>query len=57
MQNLKTTGFEDRGKINMDHPREVHHWIKHLGVSQEQLQKAVDKVGNCAAAVKKELAT
>jgi Protein of unknown function (DUF3606) len=29
---------------------------KHLNVSKEELQKAVDKVGNSAAAVRKELA-
>ena len=40
----------------MHEPHEVQHWIKHLKVSNEQLQKAVDKVGNAAAAVRKELA-
>jgi hypothetical protein len=35
---------------------EVGNWIKELGVSKEKLQKAVDKVGNPAAAVRKELA-
>jgi hypothetical protein len=34
---------------------EVRHWIKALGVTKEELQKAVDKVGNSAAAVRKEL--
>jgi len=37
-------------------PTEVQYWTKHLKVSKEQLQKAVDKVGNAAAAVRKELA-
>jgi hypothetical protein len=35
---------------------EVKHWTHALGVSKEQLQQAVDKVGNSAAAVRKELA-
>jgi hypothetical protein len=35
---------------------EVKYWTKHLGVSKDELQKAVDKVGNSAAAVRKELA-
>jgi 3-oxoacyl-[acyl-carrier-protein] synthase III len=35
---------------------EVKYWTKELGVNQEQLQKLVDKVGNSAAAVRKELA-
>jgi hypothetical protein len=33
----------------------VKHWSHALGVSPEELQKAVDKVGNSAAAVRKEL--
>jgi hypothetical protein len=34
----------------------VHYWTKHVYVSKEELQKLVDKVGNSAAAVRKELA-
>jgi len=33
----------------------VKYWTKHLGVTQDELQRAVDKVGNSAAAVRKEL--
>ena len=47
----------DRSKINMHEPREVKYWAKELGVNKEQLQQVVDKVGNAAAAVRKELAT
>jgi hypothetical protein len=46
----------DRSKINLHDPRELQYWLKHLDVSQEDLQKAVQKVGNSAAAVRKELA-
>jgi predicted RNA-binding protein YlqC (UPF0109 family) len=35
---------------------EVHYWTKHLNISKEELQKIIDKVGNSAAAVRKELA-
>ena len=45
----------DRSKINMSEDYEVKYWTHALGVSREQLQKAVDKVGNAAAAVRKEL--
>jgi hypothetical protein len=55
MDNLKKAGYQDRSKINMHEPHEVQHWTKHLGVSKEELQKAVDKVGNSAAAVRKQL--
>jgi 3-oxoacyl-[acyl-carrier-protein] synthase III len=35
---------------------EIKCWTKQLGVSRDELQKVVDKVGNSAAAVRKELA-
>jgi Protein of unknown function (DUF3606) len=56
MDDLKTRGYQDRGKINMHEAHEVQYWTRHLGVSKEQLQQAIDKVGNSAAAVKKQLA-
>jgi hypothetical protein len=55
MDDLKKKDTADRSKINMHEDYEVKHWTKELGVSREQLQKAVDKVGNSAAAVRKEL--
>ena len=45
----------DRSKINMKQDYEVHYWTKHLKISKEELQKVVDKVGNSAAAIRKEL--
>jgi hypothetical protein len=50
-------GQPDRGKINMSEGYEVQYWTKHLGISREKLQQLIDKVGNSAAAVRKELAT
>jgi Protein of unknown function (DUF3606) len=44
-----------RNHIAMNEELEVKYWTKHLGVSQDELQRAVDKVGNSAAAVRKEL--
>jgi hypothetical protein len=55
MDDLRKRGVEDRSKINVHEPHEVQYWTKHLNVSKEQLQKAVEKVGNGAAAVRKEL--
>jgi hypothetical protein len=57
MDGLKKTASPDRSKINMHEPYEVKYWTKKLGVTKERLQKVVDKVGNAAAAVRKELAT
>ena len=56
MDDLKKTGQQDRSKINMHEDYEVKYWTKELGVDKERLQKLVDKVGNSAAAVRKELA-
>jgi hypothetical protein len=46
----------DRSKIHLRDADELQFWVKHLNVSMEDLQKAVDKVGNSVAAVRKELA-
>ncbi|MFK4507042.1 DUF3606 domain-containing protein [Bradyrhizobium daqingense] len=54
--NLTKRDQRDRSKINMHEAFEVKYWTKELGVSKDELQKAVDKVGNSAAAVRKELA-
>lgn len=45
----------ERGKIAVDRPDEIKYWSKHLGVTPDELGKLVDKVGNSAAAVSKEL--
>jgi hypothetical protein len=55
MDNLDKKGQPDRSRINLKEDYEVKYWTKHLGVSREQLAKAVEKVGNSAAAVRKEL--
>jgi hypothetical protein len=55
MDNLAKKDRGDRSKVNMHEDHEVKYWSHHLGVSREQLQKAVDKVGNSAAAIRKEL--
>ena len=53
--NLLNRGQPDRSLINMGEEHKVKYWTKHLDVSREELQRAVDKVGNSAAAVRKEL--
>ncbi|WFU44727.1 DUF3606 domain-containing protein [Bradyrhizobium sp. CB82] len=56
MDNLTKRDQPDRSKINMHEAYEVKCWTHALGVTRDELQKAVDKVGNSAAAVRKELA-
>ena len=55
MDSLTKREQPDRSKINMHQPHEVKYWTRALGVTKEDLQKAVDKVGNSAATVRKEL--
>jgi hypothetical protein len=55
MDNLTKREQPDRSKINMSEDFEVKYWTKALGVDRETLQRAVDKVGNSAATVRKEL--
>ena len=55
MDNLTKRDQPDRSKINMSEDFEVKYWLKALGISKDELQRAVEKVGNSAAAVRKEL--
>jgi hypothetical protein len=45
----------DRSKINLEQPHELKYWKHALDVPEEQIRAAIDKVGNSAAAVRKEL--
>jgi len=55
MDDLKKKGAADRGQINLHEAWEVDYWTKELGVSKGELAKLIKKVGNSAAAVRKEL--
>lgn len=52
---LQSKSAPDRSKIALDHPDEVKYWSKHFGITPEELNRVVEKVGNSAAAVRKEL--
>ena len=45
----------DRSKIAMDDDLEAKYWTKHLGITRTDLARVVEKVGNSAAAVQKQL--
>ena len=55
MDQLTKKKQPDRSKINMSESFEVKYWLKALAVSKDELLRAIDKVGNSAAAVRKEL--
>lgn len=47
----------DRSKIDVEDIDQIKRWTKALKVSREDLLRAIEKVGNAAAAVRKELRT
>lgn len=48
-------GAQDRARINVNEDHEVRYWTQALGVSEEQLRKAVAAVGVSADAVRQHL--
>jgi hypothetical protein len=52
---LTKTGAADRSRININEDYEVEYWTRRLGVSRDQLVRAVHKVGPIAADVLREL--
>ncbi|WP_313172674.1 DUF3606 domain-containing protein [Massilia oculi] len=52
---LNKRGQQDRTRINMHEEHEVRYWTEALGVTRDELQRAVDQVGVSAAAVREHL--
>jgi len=44
-------GTPDRHRIDINDPDEVRNWTKSLGVTKEELQRAVEAVGTTAGKV------
>jgi hypothetical protein len=53
--NLNNRGPQDRNRINVNESWEVSYWTKELGVSKEELEKAVQKAGTSVSAVRQQL--
>jgi hypothetical protein len=53
--NLQNRGAQDRARINVNEEWEVRHWTEALGVSKEELERAVQQVGPMAEAVREHL--
>ena len=49
------TGNPDRQRISLSEDYEVRDWAEKFGVSEDRLRKAVEKVGNQADDVRREL--
>lgn len=56
MSSLTKKPKPDRSKIDTQNAKELKYWTKALSVSKETLLEAIEKVGNAAATVRKELA-
>lgn len=48
-------GGQDRERIAMSQDHEVRYWTQKFDVSEDELRRAVDKVGDRARAVAQEL--
>jgi hypothetical protein len=46
---------QDRSRISLNEDYEVRYWTEHLGVTKDELARVVAKVGDSAAAVRREL--
>jgi len=53
--NKSEVGRQDRRPINIHEDYEVRAWSKKLGVTSEQLKKAVQQVGDSAEVVRRQL--
>ena len=53
--NLKERAPQDASRISLTEEWEVKYWTKALGVSREELEKAVRQHGHSADAVRKAL--
>jgi len=53
--NKQDRGQQDRSRINVHEDYEVRHWTQALGVSKEELEKAVKAVGPSVSAVREHL--
>ena len=56
-KDLLSNRMPDRSKIDLANEEETKFWARELEISRDQLAKLIDKVGNSAAAVRKELET
>jgi hypothetical protein len=55
MDNKNNVGGPDRDRINVHENYEVEYWTKTLGITAEELRKAVQAAGNSTEAVKQHL--
>jgi len=52
---ISKTVAPDRSKIIIQDKDHVKYWTRHFDVTEDELARAIERVGNSAAAVRKEL--
>ena len=52
---ISKTVSPDRSKIIIEHEDHIKYWTRHFGVTKDELTRAIERVGNSAAAVRKQL--
>ncbi|MFZ2077697.1 MAG: DUF3606 domain-containing protein [Xanthobacteraceae bacterium] len=52
---ISKTITPDRSKIVLEREDHVKYWTRHFGVTKDELARAIERVGNSAAAVRKQL--
>jgi hypothetical protein len=52
---LKQTGRNDDQRINVDQDHELSYWSKELGVSRDELRRAVEQAGPMVRNVRQHL--
>jgi hypothetical protein len=52
---MNKRGPRDRSRIALGEEHEVKYWTKELGVSREELEQAVESVGNTVTKVREHL--
>jgi hypothetical protein len=53
--NLSERGTRDRDRINVNQPHELRYWSQKLGVTEDELRKAVEQVDPMADTVEQRL--
>jgi hypothetical protein len=53
--NDSARGQQDRLRININQEHEVRYWTEHLGISEDELRRAVESVGPMAEDVRRRL--
>jgi hypothetical protein len=53
--NLNNRGPQDRSRINLSEEWEVRYWTRELGLTKEELERAVKNAGSSVAAVRQHL--